>query len=823
MRWWRLGRLRTRMILSFALVLVAGQGIGYWLVDAASGRNARSQLEQELVAGERVFARLLEHNRNQLAQAATVLAADYGFREAIATRDGETLVSVLDNHGERIKASTMQLISLDGIVLARAGQTGPGQQPPANTPVGFAMSDLLDAARVNGSASAIVSQGERPSQIVVVPVRAPVLTAWVAVGFEIDDLLARDINRLTDLEVSFVRADARGSTIFASTLQGDPRRSLKAAITAAGVPPGGSLMKLGGVTYGTRVVSLGGVHQPALSAVLQRSLDEKLAAFSPLRQFLVVLALTSVTVSILCSALLARGITRPLHLLQQGAMRMRSGDYSAPISIRQADEIGVLADSFNGMREEIASREKEILRLAYQDSLTGLPNRARFNEQLAQAMQAGCVDAAPLAVLMLGLDRFKLINDTLGHAAGDHVLRQMALRLRQLAPAHAMVARLGGDEFAVLVPGSGDTGPGSEAQAERLALLVLEMMKHPVLFNEQPLDVGGSIGIARYPQHGTDAGTLVRNADMAMYGAKRGSQGYAFFDLKFDVAQQDHLSLLGELRRAVESDELRVHYQPKIDLAKGVTKGVEALVRWQHASRGLVPPALFMPYAEQTGFVRHVTKWMLDRSIAQCGRWFADGLALQVSINISTRDLLDVTLPGLVGRLLVQNAVPARLICLEITESSFMEDPERALATLHEIDALGVEISIDDFGTGFSSLAYLKKLPVDELKIDRAFVKNMLEDPDDFIIVRSTVELAHNLGLRVVAEGVETAEAMGALTRIGCDLAQGYHASRPVPPDELLDWLARSPWGLPTGGIVGGSSKASAIDEAVRIAELRRA
>ena len=811
MRGWRIRRLRTRIILSFALLLVAGQGIGYWLVDAASSRNARGQLQQELVAGERVFARLLEHNRNQLAQAARVLAADYGFREAIATRDAATMKSVLHNHGERIEASTMQLLSPDGMVQAQVGRSG-----EVAAEGGFVFRDLLEAARRNGTASAIVSQGLHAYQLVVVPVRAPLLIAWVAVGFEVDDRLAQDIKSLTDLEVSFLRGRSAAQAgdepmmVLASTLPGSHRQALESVIKAAAMPEQGGLVQLAGIHYGSRIASLTGDQQPPVTALLQRSLDDKLQAFQPLRNFLLVLALSSVMLSMMFSALIARGITRPLSLLHEGALRMRGGDYSAPIQVPQADEIGMLAASFNGMREEIASREEEILRLAYLDGLTGLPNRVRFNEQLEEAIEAARRRGATLSVMLLNLDRFRLINDTLGHTAGDHVLRQVAMRLRQLAPAAATLARLGGDEFAVLLPQDGErstpldgaTAASGSSQAApdpaRFAQVVLEMMKHPVLLDGQPLDVGASIGIVRYPEHGADAGTLIRHADMAMYGAKRGTQGYAFYDLQFDIAQQDQLSLLGELRRAVEANELRVFYQPKIDLARGCTKGVEALVRWEHPDRGLLAPGLFMPYAEQTGFVRHVTGWMLAQAIGQCGRWYEQGMPLQVSINISTRDLVDEGLPGLVGRLLGQHRLPPALVCLEITESSFMQDPERALKTLRELDALGVEISIDDFGTGFSSLSYLKRLPVDELKIDRAFVMNMLDDADDFTIVRSTVELAHNLGLRVVAEGVETAAAMDALRAVGCDLAQGYHASWPIPVDAFERWLLQAQWGLAT-------------------------
>lgn len=810
-------KLRTRIILAFALVLVTGQGIGFLLVDAASSRNARAQLEQELIAGERVFERLLAHNRNQLAQAATVLAADYGFREAIATRDAETLTSVLDNHGRRIDAASMQLISLDGKLAAQASR----RAVSTTTAADFDHPELLAAAKDEGSASTIADGAVAPMQIVVVPVKAPVLIAWIAVGFEIDDALARDLKRLTELEVSFLRPRAAHRSewsVFASTLGGETRAALNAFSAGSAPETGGKMVKLAGTAFGTRTVALGAdsaqsaqVTQPthaekstqptqassgAIVAVLQRSLDEKLAGFAPLRHFLLALALGGITVSILFSAWLARGITRPLNLLHDGAMRMRRGDYSEPIAIAQSDEIGALADSFNGMREEIALREEEVLRLAYQDALTGLPNRTRFNQRLVESIalarsadhRFGDRDSERFTVLMMDLDRFRMINDALGHGAGDHVLKQVALRLKQVAPPGASLARLGADEFALLLPGS--------IEPERTAELILEMLKQPILLDQQPLDVGGSIGIASYPEQGGDADTLVRHADMAMMGAKRSIKGYAHYDSRFDVAQQEQLSLLGELRRAVEADELRVFYQPKIDLAAGHIIGVEALVRWQHKTRGLVPPGLFMPYAEQTGFVRHVTGWMLERSIRQCGRWHAEGLDLVVSINISTRDLLDDALVGMVGRLIGLHRVPAAMVCLEITESSFMEDPDRALRTLRELDMLGVELSIDDFGTGYSSLAYLKKLPVDEIKIDRGFVMNMLEDQGDLTIVRSTIDLAHNLGLRVVAEGVESEAAMNLLAEAGCDIAQGFYASRPVPVDALRTWMAQSKWGV---------------------------
>ncbi|GAB4475135.1 MAG: hypothetical protein OHK0044_20220 [Burkholderiaceae bacterium] len=407
-----------------------------------------------------------------------------------------------------------------------------------------------------------------------------------------------------------------------------------------------------------------------------------------------------------------------------------------------------------------------------------------------------------------------------------------ALRDRALQPQVRMSLRLAGTEYEtrVLPVGDGDGDGGSVfavpqrpldemlgafdrlrmfllvlaaisiafavAASYAIARAIVGALRAPIESEGQPIDVAASIGIALYPEDGVDAGTLMRRADIAMYVAKRSSASFAFYDARYEVAQREHLSLLGELRRAVEAAELRAYYQPKVELATGRISGVEALVRWRHPTRGLVPPGEFMPYAEQTGFVRVITRWMLAVTLRQCGRWAAQGTPLQVAVNISVRDLLSRDLPQLVGDLLQKDRVPPELVCLEITESSFMEDPEHALATLRALHDLGVRLAIDDFGTGFSSLAYLKRLPVDELKIDRTFVMGMADDRDDRMIVHSTIELAHNLGLKVVAEGVETDACLDELRVLGCDLVQGYLISGPLRRSKLETWLRESPWGV---------------------------
>jgi predicted signal transduction protein with EAL and GGDEF domain len=347
-----------------------------------------------------------------------------------------------------------------------------------------------------------------------------------------------------------------------------------------------------------------------------------------------------------------------------------------------------------------------------------------------------------------------------------------------------LVARLGGDEFAVLLR-NGDADL-ARSVAERIGAA----FDAPLTLEEHTIDMGAGIGMACWPQHASDADTLLSRAEVAMYAAKRRTQGPLMYDASIDASSSQTLSLLTELRRAVEQNELRLFLQPKLLLDNSRVGGAETLVRWIHPSRGLVPPMEFIPFAEQTGFIRTLTIWVFEEAARHWLMLQAQGMSLTLSVNLSTRDLLDPDLPQKFDALLVKHRVPAEAFCLEITESAIMDDPQRALGTLNRLSALGFRLSIDDFGTGYSSLAYLKRLPVDELKIDKSFVMNMVEDLDDAKIVRSTIDLAHNLGLSVVAEGVENSKVWDALRELSCDEAQGYHMGKPMPAPEFSAWSA---------------------------------
>jgi diguanylate cyclase (GGDEF)-like protein len=420
---------------------------------------------------------------------------------------------------------------------------------------------------------------------------------------------------------------------------------------------------------------------------------------------------------------------------------------------------------------------------AVHDALTGLPNRTLFRQQIQAATATADADGG-FAVVIMDLDRFKEINDSMGHPAGDALLVEVARRVESALRTSDTVARLGGDEFGLLLAASTGTG-GLEAVLD----LVREAIEAPIMFHDVPLAISGSMGVAAFPEHGRDPETLLRHADVAMDAAKRSDLPFAVYDEADNRSDPSRLKLIAELRRGLRRRELVLHYQPKARLASGVVDSVEALVRWNHPERGLVFPDAFIPLAQETGLIRPLTRYVLEEAVRQCREWQGAGLELAVSVNLSARNLLDVGFPDQVERLLAGAGLSPSLLELEITETTMLSDGARTKSALDRLSALGIRISIDDFGTGYSSLAYLRRLPISEIKIDRSFVMNMDGCEDDAVIVRSTIDLGRNLGLAVVAEGVESEGIWTELRRLGCTSAQGYYLTRPVPADELRAWL----------------------------------
>jgi diguanylate cyclase (GGDEF)-like protein len=748
----RFRSLRVRMVVFLVALLGSVQAAEFVLTNSASYSAARGKIEDEFSVGQRIFARVLQQNSERLSQSASVLASDFAFREAIATGDTGTLLSALENQGARINAKAVLYVDLKGQVIADTLQ--PGAPPHA-----FEFPGLIARARAGGVASTTDLLHGRAYQLIAVPVKAPVTIGWIVVCFPLDVALAQDLRQLTGLDVSFAAGRRGRWNVFATTLP---------ATVAAGQQQ-------------LRVVPLG--DDGRVAAVLQRPIASAMASFRTLRATLVALGFLSLAISIAGSVIIALSITRPIELLLAAVKRIRRGDYSEQIAVLREDEIGALAQGVEHMRTGIAEREQQILKLAYEDPLTQLPNRSRFALALEQGIAAARERGRSLAIMVMDLDRFRHVNDSLGHGVGDHVLCAVGSRLRLMQGEIGCVARLGGDEFALLVHES------DVAAVIGVAHRVIKALEVPIIYDGQPLDVGTSIGIAMFPAHGDSSETLVRNADIAMYAAKRARTGFAVYEKDYDTSQQEHLSLLGELRHAVEHGELCLHYQPKVDLRSATVGACEALLRWAHPRRGIVPPAAFIPFAEHTGYIKVLSRWVLEEAVRQMGAWRREGLQLQVSVNISARDLVNRDLPEIINAILAQHQVPPGMLCLEITESGFMEDPKHAIRVLERLARIGLLLSIDDYGTGYSSLSYLMKLPAKELKIDRSFVSQVGVDADLRTIVSSTIEMGHRLGMKVVAEGVEDGASYALLRELGCDTAQGYYLSPPLPAGAFQAWL----------------------------------
>jgi diguanylate cyclase (GGDEF)-like protein len=774
----RTGTLQARIAGIFLLLIVSMQIAGYVVVRNAIDRNARHHVREELGVGERVLNQLLEEGGLRLTGAAERAANDYVLREALATRDPASMIGALRRHRERTGVEVAMLVGPGGQVLAEA--------PPATgQPAGWAPRGETLASSGGDPVADIEVMGEAAVQFVTAPVRSNPPGARVVLGSRLDARLLSRSARLTSLEVSL---GTRVSDSHWRVVSASGETHLRSARPASGAGSASSALwepvASTNEEWERQVVVLGRDPAPKVAVMLERSVARAAAPFNGLQETLLALMAVGLILSAIGSVFIARRVTRPLRELVGAARRIGHGDYEHPTMVPRGDEVGELGAALDHMRDAIAARERRISDLAYADALTGLPNRALFMDRLGQAVSTAQRTDGRLAVLTIDLDRFKYVNDTLGHPMGDLLLREVAARLRRALERRTdTVARLGGDEFAVLLPMQALDG------AQVAARKVADVLSETLTIEGHLIDLGASTGIAVYPEHGEDSDSLMRHADMAMYAAKRAGTGHEIYDVRQDQSNPGRLSLLGELREAIEQDQLTLVYQPKLTLLGAPERAAEALLRWNHPARGLIAPDKFVPFAEQTGYIKVLTRWVLDEAFRQCAEWQDRGLEIGVAVNISTRDLHTADFVRGVSDLLQRHAVDATRICLEVTESAVMEDPSHALEVLHRLHEIGFQLAIDDFGTGYSSLGYLKRLPVDEIKIDRSFVRGLVGDGDDAAIVRATIDLAHVMGLSVTAEGVEDDAVLKALRRLSCDRAQGYFISPPLKSEELEAWF----------------------------------
>jgi len=548
--------------------------------------------------------------------------------------------------------------------------------------------------------------------------------------------------------------------------------------------------------------------KPVLSLIMAKNNSEQIRSFNSYRNLIIIVVSTVTLLAVaLFLIIFEKSMLKPLKVLTRHLAQLRENNsfLGKNLALTGSPEIQFLTENFNDLTSKLATLYHRLEDLAFTDQLTALPNRSRLQESLDFYTTLCMNKQTPFALFMMDLDRFKTVNDTLGHQAGDKLLQQVSERLssvlrksdhlewvseRDKTRLHMdFVARLGGDEFAAVLP----TVAKSE-DAIVVANKILEAMQPAFIIDGFNFSVGISVGIALCPLHGSDAEALMQHADVAMYQAKNNQEGFSVYDSSQDEHSTNLLTLGDDLRKAIKNDQLTLAYQPKIDLHTNQVVGVEVLLRWVHEEHGFISPDEFIPMAEQSGLINEVTHWVLRTALKQKAQWSRDHIDLSVAINLSAKNLLDKSLLTVIKRELEIHQVAPESLYLELTETAVMSDPTHAILSLQQLFDMGIRLSIDDFGTGYSSLSYLKKLPVDEIKIDRSFVMDMEHDANDAVIVQSTIDLAHNMGLSVIAEGVEKEHILAQLRAQGCDLVQGYYISKPLDNNDLIAWLQASDW-----------------------------
>jgi diguanylate cyclase (GGDEF)-like protein len=762
---------RTATVLILLLLLVVGSL--YFAVRVATTAAVKQQAVAQLELGGRVFERLLDNRGRQLRDALQILSADFGFKDAVASNDAATIRSVLANHGARISASEVLLLGLDGQVLASSVDSFAAGSP-------FRYSQQLLHARQLRQSKLIVALDGEAHLLVEAPVLAPLPIARVVMGFRMDQAFARELRELTNLEVSFVAFDQGVQGPLVSTLnaeQGAGMLALNSTVTSAHLAD----LDFAGQHYLSEQLYLGQAADYQVQAFLHSSLDQALGAFAGLDQNILLIALAALCASLAGALLLARTVSQPVRELAQVAERVGRGDYLTPVTLQRRDELGVLAHALSLMQNGIAERERQLAHNALHDGLTGLPNRTLVLERLGSAIAT----ARPVALLYLGIGNFRSVIESYGSVTGDQLLQQLSQRLQASLRPGDSLARLHADEFLLLLEQA--DSDSAVAIADRLQQLLVQPLR--IVNVDMQLDC--QIGIAAYPLDAETAEELVHRASIAMHDAAQQSGRLQVYQQGRDDAHLRQINLIRDLRRAPANGELQLYYQPKLSLASGRVEQAEALLRWQHPSYGMVSPAEFIPLAERTGSIQLLTTWVIGEALRQLQAWATTGLYLQLSVNVSADDLHDQQLADKVGQLLAQYQVPASQLIFEITESAVIENPQQALLVLQQLRALGISLSVDDFGTGYSSLSQLKRMPVQELKIDQSFIRDLDETSEDAVIVRSTIEMSHSLGLKVVAEGVEYERSLRLLERWGCDTAQGYLISRPLPAQAFATWLGQ--------------------------------
>ncbi len=759
--------LRTKLTLLYAALFCVTLILISVAVFSAISGAAQRQVRGELIGAGAVFDRVWSLRSEQLRQGAALLSRDFGFREAVATRDRATIVSAMENLRARLRIDLAFIVGVDGQVTA------------ANTSRLVPRADDLVAAMYESEApSGIFVLDGVPYQMIAAPVMSPDLIGWMVFAARLDQTEMSALERLAAIPLdASVAHHTKDGWVSSEKISKADLADLAAFIgkaTAAKITAPRTLKTSAGKAIALvkplPVLTGGESAHLVLSYPLSR-------AFGPYRPLLAIIAgsgLLGLAMVIYGSWTLAKSVTRPISALDEGARRLQRGE-DAHVPVESHDEIGRLAESFNIMATEIRERERRITHLAHHDAETGLPNRLSLEMGLDLLRAPG---DEGLFVAVLGIDRFAHVRGAIGYAPAAQVIREVGERLAGLQPS-GLVARLSTDVLALAFEAA------SESAAEALLLHLLGDLEQPLHIGGDAIDVALTVGLA--PVLPGDApGATIERANIGFDQARASRRKIAFFDAESYGDPSSNLALMSGMLWAIRSGHIELYHQPKFDLRSRTVNAVEGLVRWRHPTRGLLRPDLFIPMAEETGHIRTLTDWVLRQAIEDQAKLAQHGHVLEMSVNISGRLLGDLDFADLVDRM-APTAVGQ--LCFEITETAVIDNPEVALQVLDRFRAAGVSISIDDFGTGLSSLAYLKQIRGQELKIDRSLIMDVTESQRDALIVRSTIDLAHSLGLKVTAEGVEKPDAFQLLAAMGCDSIQGYLIAKPQPLNELLVFM----------------------------------
>ncbi len=757
-------------LLAFLLGLVITlEALSYIATSVVIKKAVTQNARAELVAGGELFSRIMQKNVEQLALSVKILTEDFGFKDAVATQDEKTIVSALNNHSARISADIGVLITSDGKLIA-------SDQNFALL-VDDEFSDLTARAKDKGQAYDIVRVDGRAYQFVIFSVKAPVVIGLAGMGFEVKKEFSQDLKKLTGLEVSFIHRDGEETRYLNGTLKEESIKNLLQQLPRH--------QKIGEVFVYDELISLAvpaARQNEKLLAILQVPLSEVLAPYSHLNLQLFFLALVFSLVAALAAWMLARSVTKPVTLLADIARRIAGGFYATPIAVKSNDELGDLAKAFISMQKAIGEREQQVLYQSEHDPLTGLPNRLRIFPELQNAISRAGILKQSVYLLVIDIKNFTQVNDELSQEIGDVVLREVGQKIGRIIT-HGEVLRLGSDEFLAIV-----MAPDANIISDSVEL-IHNAFKTPLVISGIQVSVDVNIGIASYPMDADSAESLLRRASLALNEGRSSEQRSCWYQAGWDEQHLRRLHLFREFESSLHAGYISLYYQPKINLEQPDRLGAEALVRWRHPELGFVPPDEFIGVIESSGQITLLTRWVLKTAIVQLRKMLDEKIKITCSVNLSALDLLVDELPAYVAELLQANRVPAENLYLEITESAIMREADKCLHNLQRLRSLGITLSIDDFGTGYSSLSQLKKLPVSELKIDKSFILNLDSNADDQLIVRSTIELGHTMGLSVTAEGVESEAIKTVLKQYGCDTAQGYLYSRPLPAADFTRWV----------------------------------